>query len=424
MADFKFNNSLDNFEDIVQQLKDYFQTLNYTFVNGGNFDILMRLFAWHKMSTGQDISNIVNNLYLSSANNKESVFSLAKQLGYVVRRNIPSRVKCKLEFNGNISADFTANTIRITGKNNNYDFYAENVNFTLDETTSKYTAVFDCQQKTSKTFSYLGNGSKNQTITLPETTITDDDFTLSSSIGANDYVWELAQNYDVIPDSTIAVYFLQMSDLEQTVISFGNGIVGRIPQSNEVIDIEYYITEGELANNENSFSLTNIVVQSSSKTLNNISNYTLTTGTSFGYSGNESIEEIKTNAPRYFSNLGNNITRRDFENVLQVESEYVAYSNISNQEAEDSILSLFYFLLVPSNFINQEIIDASNNQTLPVEAIENLVVSTIEYSKFEKYFSDWIYLKIASPTYFYYEIMPQIRINQYKNFNSISNILQ
>lgn len=421
MVNFKFNNSLDNFEDIVQNIKDYFISLNYTFANGGNFDLLARLFAWYKMSTGQDISNVVNNLYISSANNKESVFELAKNMGYVVRRNIPSRVKCKLVYNGTQNVDFTAKNIIVTGKNNNLDFSSNNVKFNLSTTSNKYETIVDCQQKTLKTFSYLGTGIALQNIVLPETNITDDPFTISSSIGSVTYTWELAQTFGSIPSPNSSIYFLKMNNIEQTEISFGNSIIGRIPQSNELITIQYYITGGVDADNEDEFFIKNITVQSNNNDLNIITNYTLTTNKSFGSSGNESNDEIANNSSKYFSTLGNNIVRQDFENLLQIESDYVAFSNISNDESSDTILSSFYFLLVPNNYINISIINASNTNTLPFEAIDNLVVSTIEYSKFDKYFSDWIYLTIASPTYLYYDILPQIQIEKYKNFESVSN---
>ena len=150
--EFKFSNSIDNFEDIVQNLKDYYSSLGYNFANGSNFDLLVRTFAWYKMSLGQDISNLVNNLYVSSANNKNSIFELAKSMGYNVRRSIPSRVKSKLIYNGTQSTDFTAKSVVITGKNNNFDFTANNVNFKKSNITGKYEAIFDSQEKTKVSF--------------------------------------------------------------------------------------------------------------------------------------------------------------------------------------------------------------------------------------------------------------------------------
>lgn len=419
--EFKFSNSIDNFEDIVQNLKDYYISLGYNFANGSNFDLLVRTFAWYKMSLGQDISNLVNNLYISSANNKNSIFELAKSLGYNVRRNIPSRVKSKLSYNGTQSTDFTAKQIIINGKNNNFDFSSNNVKFSKSNITGKYEAIFDSQEKTKVSFTYYGTGEINQKITLPEINITDDNFNISSKIGNLSYIWNNTNSFETFPNSTSPIYFLTMSNGELTEITFGNGVIGRVPQSNEIFTIEYYITNSTLADNETEFSLKSIIVQSANNELNNVSNYTINSGTSFGSQGNETISEIQVNAPKYFSNLNNNIVKRDFENLLQIQSDYVAYSNIANTESSRSILSDYYFLLVPNNYVNQTTVDNSKTYTLPFEAIENLVVSTIEYDKYSKYFTDWIYIKIASPTYLYYDIIPEIKVNKYKDFNIVSD---
>lgn len=419
---FKFDNSLSNYEDIVQNLKDYYQSKGYNFVNGGNFDLLMRTLAWHKMSTGQDISNLCNNLYLSSVNNKNSAYELAKSNGYIVRRNIPSRVKTKLVYNGSDqSSNFVVKTVVITGNNNGFDYYANNISFVKSSISNKYEAVFSCQEKQQTTFQYIADGSINQKVVLPQTNITDDDIIISSKIGNVTYSWNLAESFGSIPESTSNIFFLSTDTSERTTITFGNGIVGRVPQSNETFTIQYNITNSTGANNESEFSLKNIVVYNSNKNLNNLSNYTLTTGISFGATGNETISEIATNASKRFSSLNNNIVRRDFENILQIQSDYVAYSNIASTEDLNSILSKYFLLLVPSNYINNTVVNSSQNETLPFTAIENLVVSTIENDKFSKYFSDWIYIDIASPTYFYYDIIPSIKIAKYKNFDSISN---
>jgi len=91
--DFKFSINTLNFDDIVTQLKDYYASLGYEYVETSNFKILLKLLSFFSMLNGQYISNEVLNKYLDSANVLEAIYAISKQIGYTPRRRIPSKSK-------------------------------------------------------------------------------------------------------------------------------------------------------------------------------------------------------------------------------------------------------------------------------------------------------------------------------------------
>jgi len=429
MATEQFQFALDKvkFEDINQEIKDYFASIGYDYLTGSNFDLLTRFLAWYKMNYNFEMSNVANNLFISSSNNIDVVYMLANEMGYEIRRCIPSRVKIKLVYNivDNILGEkenITLNNIVVRGKNNNLNYYAENVILEYNKSTNKYETEFLAFQKEYKSFNYYATGGKNQKITLPETNITVDSVYLIDE--TNGIEWEKMDNFSEIPQSDSNIFFIRMNTKNQTEIIFGDGYIGKIPQFNEKYKVEYYICNDlEEANNESEFDLTKIIVFSENVELSKISNYTLSNNVSFGFNGVESLEDIKTNATKYFSNIGNNIVKNDFKNVLQIESDYFAYSNVAVDKSENSILSEYFFMLVPSNYRNFDYV--VDGESLPYKSIVNLSVSDIEENiNINNYYRDWVYLEKTSPTYIHFDIKPYIKLKEYKDFNIVSKRIQ
>ena len=93
--------------------------------------------------------------------------------------------------------------------------------------------------------------------------------------------------------STSLVYFIQENASGKFEIFFGDGLLGKKPINNNIVEVEYIYTSGAEANNLRSFtsldsigSLSNISVSLSSSNT-----------ASYGGGERESIESIRYNAP-------------------------------------------------------------------------------------------------------------------------------
>jgi hypothetical protein len=416
MSDFKFSSSNLDFEGIQTELIDYFESIGISYTDGSNFSLLIKALAYSTMLNSQYIQTAINNLYLGSSNNTESTYLLASQLGYIPRLRIPSRSRVRSTFTGNITKEsFQVTSMEFVGINNSLNYIANNVIFTKVKDT-EYTSNFIIEEKIIKTLDYYGNNAVNQEIILPTTNISQDNISVKSSISGIEYEWEKAYNFSDIPSQNSRLYFIEVDKDNKVKIIFGNGIVGQKPQSSEKITVTYYTTNGEGSNNETEFEIKKIV-SNSDVDINNISNYNFNISSSFGGKDYESIKEIKVNAPKYFSSIGNSIIQHDYRVLETVADNYVAYSNLATVNYNSgNLLGTTYLALVPDDY-RQEL--TSKDSTLPIEEIKNLVSDLSVYNDINNYYNGWVYIKLISPTYLYIDINPLIEVRRDKNIDVV-----
>ena len=119
--------------------------------------------------------------------------------------------------------------------------------------------------------------------------------------------------------STANVYFLQECDDGQFEIYFGDGIVGRALSDNNVVVMEYLVTNKTAANGAKNFQTT--------ATISGVTDVTTTTvSVASGGAERESIQSIKLNALLTMQHkvvrLPQKITRQSFQRYTQTQSLY------------------------------------------------------------------------------------------------------
>lgn len=422
--DFKFSvNSLE-FNDIAQQLADYYKSIGYEYTDGSNFSLLNSALAFTNMMDAYYITNTISNLYLDSSNTKEATYSLASQISYIPRRMIPSKSKVTAIYTPETfsGTTFQLSTIEFIGKNNGFKYVSNNVVFNKN-TDGTYSSTFIIENKELQTIEYLGNNSINQFITLPDINITHDDFVINSTITNSTYEWTLVNNFAEIPDSNSRIYYININKNEEVKIIFGNGDIGQVPQSTEKLQINYYTTDGIDANNETEFQIVKILSNEGVE-FNNIGNYSFTNFESFGGRDVETLEEIKRIAPKYFSSLGNSIIQHDFKALVNIADYYVAHSNLATVDYNTgNLLGTTYLALVPSNYRTEDPNKVSEyypNGTMPIDEITTLVPTSDTYTNIRQFYNGWAYIGLISPTYFYIDINPYIEIVSNGNYDVIS----
>ena len=425
MSDFSFGVNNLNFTDIQQELKDYFESLGYKYVAGGNYDLLIKTLSYITMLNSQHISNTINNLFISSANTTEAIYQLASQIGYVPRRRIPSKVTITAIYTpvAYTSNTFTVSELTFTGKNNTYTYIAKDIIFTLNTKYNYYTATFVAEEKTLASYDYYGTNEISQEILLPTTNIAKDVFDVKGTIGSSEYDWDLVNSFESTPDENSRIYFVDVNNKNEVRLLFGNSIVGQVPQSTEKITVEYYTTNGEDANGETDYETVN-AISSSLIEFSNKSNYTFTFSTSFGGSDYETNEEIQRIAPKYFSSIGNHIVEKDFDDLIEYAEDYVAYADLENINTINEGLGKNYLSLVPLTFRTESLTKEDDNYpngSFPISELQSLTIDTITYSDINTYYNGWVTLKLASPTYLWVNIQPHIEIKSNKVFTSVES---
>lgn len=293
---------------------------------GSNFSILLDLLSYNTYLNSFYLNMIGNEMFLDSAQLRDSAISHAKELNYVPRSFTSSKAVVDLEIKTNSpnkrnisipkGTSFTARTIDGSyGKS--YTFTTDkNIVLTNKIEQTSNTAIFvgtDIElyegSYIRESYSWMNGQTErillnNQSVDLSSlrmTVLEDSAATALSYTRANSL-------FDLNEESQ--VFFVQGAENFKYELVFGDGIIGKKPKNNSLILLEYRVCNGELPNGLSVFlpdgtidGETDIRIRTTSK--------------SSGGSIAEDLESIKFNAPRAFTTQERAVTTSDFETLLK-----------------------------------------------------------------------------------------------------------
>lgn len=293
---------------------------------GSNMSVLLDLLSYNTFMNSFYLNMIGNEMFLDSAQLRDSVVSHSKELNYVPRSFTSSRAIVDILINTtdpekrNISipkgTSFTAKTISESG-GKNYTFTTDrNIVITNKIFQSPTGATFlgsgiELYEGTYRQESYAFiNGNEERILVNNQTAdISSLKVTVIEDSGATTHLYTRADSLFGL-DENSKVFFIQGAENYKYEIFFGDGVIGRRPLNNSIVLLEYRICNGELPNGLSIFtpdgsidSETNIKVTA--------------VGKSSGGAIAETIDSIKFNAPRAFTTQERAVTTEDFENLLK-----------------------------------------------------------------------------------------------------------
>lgn len=322
MANTNFNLTTLDFDTIKANLISYLKRADSPFkdvdYNGSNINQLVDVLSYNTYMNSFYLNMVSSEMFLDSAQLRDSVVSHCKELNYVPRSFRSA--------SANVSFTVTPSSSSITSLlvpkgttftavlgSNSYTFSTEeNItvpatgggNFTVDNLEifeGRYitdTFVYD-QANTSQRFVL-----SNPTIDTRSITVT-----VVENNGANTSTYTRASSLIDVTSSSKS-YFVQAAENMQYEVLFGDGVVGQRPASGAVIVVEYRICNGELPNGARNFDIDGPIQGQS-----NIST-AVTVSAASGGDVNETIDSIKFNAPRFYQNQDRAVTTADYENII------------------------------------------------------------------------------------------------------------
>jgi hypothetical protein len=151
------------------------------------------------------------------------------------------------------------------------------------------------------------------------------------------------------------IYYLQETPQGLYEIYFGDGILGKMPTANNIVEIEYVYTDGTVADGANLFT--------SVDTISGYSNIAVTVAVdSYGGGVRESIESIRYNAPLTFTAQNRAVTADDYRAII--------LKNVANVEAisvwggEDDIVPNFGKVYISVKPIGAETLTTAEKTTI------------------------------------------------------------
>jgi hypothetical protein len=316
----QFNVTELDFEKIKASIKDHFRAqskYNDWDFDGSGLNFLLDVLAYNSHYNAMVAHFSMNEAFLDSAQIRGNVVSHAKLLGYTPRSAKAATAILDLVVTPGISPSAYGTLERGTRfstvvDSTKYTFVTlDTLQAPLSGGVYTFAAVPIVQGVLKRQLFRVDEAISNQRFEVPESTI--DTSTLRVRIKANsesaDYSVYTRFSSFINVTSESQIYFLQENSSGRYEIYFGDGLLGKKPASNSIVEIEYVYTEPGMANGATSFTALDTIEGSSTISLD-------VTTSSYGASERESIESVRYNAPLSFVTQNRCVTADDYRAVI------------------------------------------------------------------------------------------------------------
>ena len=306
---------------LKQYLRSQTRFQDYDF-EGSNMNVLLDILSYNTFHNMFYLNMVASEMFLDSAQIRDSVVSHAKELNYVPRsfRSAEANVNISI-----VTTDTTKRTIPIPKgttftsrfNNRNYTFSTgELVTLTDYTVNADTTLTFDGLNiqlyegyYVNDTFTFVNNNTQRFILSNRNCDIDSATVTVIEDTGANTLVYTKASSLFGV-DGDSQVFFVQPAENETYEITFGDGVSGRKPKDNSIVSVEYRVSNGQLPNGCNTFKADTTIDGEAAIIIS-------TNSAAAGGSVSEDIESIKYNAPRHFTTQERAVTTEDYENLLK-----------------------------------------------------------------------------------------------------------
>ena len=324
-----FDGIKDNLKTFLSQQDEF---TDYDF-EGSGMNILLDVLAYNTHYLGYNANMLANEMYLDSADQRASVVSLAKQVGYTPRSAVSSQAKIDVLVNNATGASITMSrgtTFTTTVDDTSYSFVNNaEVIITPSDGVYKFSNLV-VYEGTYLNYKYTANTTDtDQRFIIPNDNVDTTTLTVKvqeSSSDSTTNTYTLATGITGL-ESTSKVYFLQEVENGRFEVYFGDGVLGKAIADGNIVILDYITCNLDEPNGATTFTL--------SGTVGGFSNVTITTiGNAAGGDTPETIKSIKYNAPRDYTAQDRAVTADDYK--VLVKSLYANAQSVQVYGGEDA----------------------------------------------------------------------------------------
>lgn len=308
-----------DFDALKNSLKAYLKSQDrfkdYDF-DGSNMSVLLDVLTYNTYYNGFYLNMIGSEMFLDTAQIRDSVVSHAKELNYTPRSFTSAQAEIDLIIVASDPAKTAITIPRGTAfstrvDNQSFTFTTDqNISITGSGTFVANSVVIYEGDIITETFSINNSVTQNFILSNENIDTSSINVTILEDGGAT--VLEYLRAISLFGyDETSEIFFIQGAAGDKFEIVFGDDVIGRKPKDNSTMVVEYRLTNGELPNGASLFSPvapidgeTNIVI--------------ITEQAAHSGTVSEDIDSIRFNAPRHFTTQERAITTEDYENLLRI----------------------------------------------------------------------------------------------------------
>jgi hypothetical protein len=317
-----------DFDSIKTNLKTFLQSkpnfTDYDFDASG-LSVLLDLLAYNTHYQAMYLNYAVNELFIDSAVQRNSLISLSKSLGYVPTSMTSASCFVDMAVLGGENVDkYTKFITTIDGSV--YEFFANDDYLSVGNILTNMELV----EGVPLTVSYIVDSSDDQQEFRVPTANCDTNYleviVQEGVHNTNQEVYIRNENITTV-SNTSAVFWLQAHENGEYEVKFGDDVFGKKPVDGNIVIINYVYSNGSAGNGARTFSCPSI--SDSIVTMHTTGEY------ASGGAEPEGIESIRFRAPRLFESQHRIVTAQDCKIKLLEDFSIIDSIRVWGGEEED-----------------------------------------------------------------------------------------
>lgn len=357
---FLTNTELD-FAAYKQSLKTYLsqqtQFRDYDF-EGSNMSVLLDLLAYNTYHNAMYLNMVGSEMFLDTAQLRDSIVSHAKELNYIPRSRSASSIEVSITAQPANTPDTIVlpryYSIRGTNEEGTAYTFTTNESVVLYRSNNYVAANITFYEGSIKTEAFVANTSNNQVFVLSSNTVDTSSITVEVRNSATDTTttaWTKANDLFGL-NANSAVFFVQGAEEFKYAVSFGNGVSSKRLTPGNIVLVSYRQTSGEDGNGCNQFNTITSADGFSSNTF-----ILTTTESSAGGSQAEDSESIRYNAIRGFTTQNRAVTAEDF--VSLIKANYPSLESVIAYGGEEATPKRYGKVIISAKPVGGELLSSS-----------------------------------------------------------------
>jgi len=346
-----------DFEEIRTNLKSYLSTQDkfsdYNF-EGSAMSVLLDVLAYNTHYNAYYLNMVANEMFLDTAQQRDSVVSRAKELGYLPASAIGSQAEVTLNFAG-VAGDVPQITVP---KNSKFTSTIDDVTYTFvspeavavgRSTANTFTKTLTIKEGEPLSHAWTVSSTNPVRYIIPNGGVDTSSITVSvqnSSTDSTKVQYTRATNINQV-FKTSPVFFLEEAADGKYEIVFGQGGLGKSVVAGNIITADYLVCNGVATDGAKTFSVESLVTGLSPAPTITV---TATSKKSSGGRGQESVDSIKFNAPRNFQTQNRAVVANDYDRIILSEnSDLQSVIAFGGEEYDPPTYGKVYIAIKPFN---------------------------------------------------------------------------
>lgn len=376
--------------NLINYLSGQSTFADYDFT-GSNLNVLLDVLAYNTYYNNIYLNHVASEMFLDSAQLRDSVYSISKALNYLPRSYRSSVAYVTIDVNPTSSphsitiprlTEFTTtvdNNTYTFSTNNDIVVYANNGYIASNVAIYEGTIVQEAYTvANNQTVFYINNFDVDISSLTVKIRTSNTDSTNSSYSRANS-LFGLT--------STSNVFFVEPASNGSYNVVFGNGTFGRSPSNNNIIELTYRVSSGSDPNGANSFSASQVAGHDAAVSL-------VTRATN----GDEyqSLTDVKFAAPRSLSVQERAVTKEDYKILIENEFPDIVDTHVFGGED-----------LSPPEFGSVIVTARSDSYDVLPNSLKNNIINFIKPKS-----PIGVRLKINDPDFINIEVDTKVKFNR------------